>query len=76
MRWQLAQYGWPINGGQHYVPAGTIIDERLMWDAHNIPLPTPLPINARALDQGAYERMLQWGYPQDLVQFDPHAVRP
>jgi hypothetical protein len=76
MRWQLTQHGWPINGGAHYVPVGTIITDDLMWGDSGIKFPVPLPINARALNQSAYDQLCKW-YPNQLhlLQFDPHTVK-
>jgi hypothetical protein len=77
MKWQLAQHGWPVDGGRHYVPTGTIITDDFRWADTGIALPPPMPINARALDQEAWEQMCAW-YPQQLhlIQYDPHTVRP
>jgi hypothetical protein len=76
MRWQLQSHGWPV--GAHLIDVGTIIDGP---DFRNpitgLPLPTPLPINARALSQDAYDQMCAW-YPhhRHLLSYDPHTVTP
>jgi hypothetical protein len=49
---------WPATGSLT-VPAGTIIDgDDPQW--RGIPLPSMMPINAKALDQSAYEALADW----------------
>jgi hypothetical protein len=76
MRWQLVDHGWPVD--QWYVPVGTVIDGNdLRWNG-SVVLPTPLPLNAYALDDEAFEQMRAW-YPAQLhhrLRYDPHNVRP
>jgi hypothetical protein len=53
--------GWPLNGGLRLLPAGTTISDD--GDPSAMPLrdvPTPLPINAKAMDPAAAEAMLHW----------------
>jgi hypothetical protein len=77
MRWQLQSHGWPV--GAHFIDVGTIIEGP---DFRNpitgLPLPIPLPINARALDQEAYDLMCEWVNPEwwHLLSYDPHFVTP
>ena len=52
---------WPVTSGL-CIPAGTILDgENLQWNG--MQLPTPLPMNAKALDQPAYDAMVRWYEP-------------
>ena len=83
---------WPCCGGALCVPAGTVIEwqadgERAriagvptepQWQGTRLPL--PLPLNAKALDQAAYDAMVQWYEPQSdqlsrLLQYGP-GVQP
>ncbi len=57
MKFQLLG-AWPVNGGAVLVPAGTILD-RADWTWLGIRLPWPPPINAMALNQEAYDQLLQ-----------------
>jgi len=66
---------WPCNGGALCVPAGTVIE----WDPdpeaarlarigtypqwRGVRLPLPMPINAKAMDQAAYDAMVGWYTP-------------
>jgi hypothetical protein len=60
MKFQLLG-DWPV--GQFCIPAETIIDgANPLWN--NIPLPLPMPLNARCLDQEAYDAMVAWYSPQ------------
>jgi hypothetical protein len=74
MRWMLVDHGWPV--GQWYVPVGTVIDERMLWNG-SVALPPPMPLNAWACDQEAYDQLCAW-YPELLhrLRYDPHNVRP
>ena len=75
MKWQLLGH-WPV--GQWLVPAGTIITDDLHWGATGIKFPVPLPINARALNQSAYDQLCKWYGPDQwhLLSYDPHHVQP
>ena len=55
MRYRIEPPGWRIAGGNKFLPAGTIVDT----SDPDCPAKglTP-PINARALDQGAWEALL------------------
>ena len=53
---------WPV--GAWCVPAGTIIDANdPQW--RGIPLPRSMPMNAKALDQPAYDALAGW-YGEDF----------
>jgi hypothetical protein len=58
MRFQLRGHGWPIDGGRHLIPEGTIIDTadagwaKVMQGAGSMP-----PPNAMPLDQQTYDLM-------------------
>jgi hypothetical protein len=77
MRWQITQHGWPV--GQFLIDVGTFIDgPGFRNPITGEPLPTPLPITARALDQAAYDQLCEW-YPEEFwrwLQYDPHTVQP
>jgi hypothetical protein len=60
MRFQLTG-DWPCDGGANLIPVGTILD-RDRWGS----LPWPPPINAAALDQAAYDLLLQH-YPYNRI---------
>ena len=83
---------WPVNGGAMLVPAGTVIEweadaERArlaelpstpQWRGQTLPL--PMPLNARCLDQEAFDAMVGWYEPQSdqlvrLLQYSPN-VKP
>ena len=50
---------WPCAGGALLVPAGTVIDGNdPKWNGTS--LPTPMPLNAKALDQDAYDALCVW----------------
>jgi hypothetical protein len=63
---------WPCQGGALCVPAGTVIEwdpgpgaARLagigtypQWQGAQLPL--PMPLNAKCLDQEAYDQMSDW----------------
>lgn len=52
---------WPISNPSTCVPAGTLIDGNdPNWNG--TPLPIPLPMNAKALDQDAADALGRW-YP-------------
>jgi hypothetical protein len=80
MRWQLEQHGWPV--GQHYLEVGTIIEgpdpNKLRNPLTGEVLTPPLPINARALTQDAYDQMCAWYGPEfyHRLRYDPHTVQP
>ncbi len=58
----------PWAAGQLFVPAGTIIDGNdPMWNGN--PLPLPMPLNAKALDQDAYDAMVAWYTPHLIDNF-------
>jgi hypothetical protein len=64
---------WPCHGGALCVPAGTTIE----WDPdagaapragpqwQGAQLPLPMPLNAKCLDQEAYDQMAAWYAPID-----------
>jgi hypothetical protein len=58
MRFQLRQTGWSIDGGRHFLPQGTIIDDSdpggaaIMSRTGGVP-----PNNAQPLDQATYNIM-------------------
>jgi len=56
MRYRIEPPGWRIAGGSEFLPAGTIVDTA----DPNCPAKelTP-PINARALDQAAWQALLE-----------------
>ncbi len=61
MKFQLMG-DWPVSGGSVCVPAGTEIDGNdPLW--RGMALPLPMPLNARALDQEAYDAMVAWYEP-------------
>ena len=63
MRWEITAPGWPVAGGSVLIPPGTVLDGH--WLRYNgVPLPIPLPFNAMACDQEAYDQMTAW-YPED-----------
>ncbi|UGY27310.1 hypothetical protein HU675_0011420 [Bradyrhizobium septentrionale] len=81
---------WPCNGGALLVPADTVIEwdsdpERAriagvptepQWNGTRLPL--PMPINAKCMDQAAYDQMVAW-YSGELVrrlQYDLTNVKP
>jgi hypothetical protein len=77
MRFQITQHGWPV--GAHLIDVGTIIEgPGFRNPITGLPLPTPLPINARALDQAAYDQLCEWHSPEwwHRLSYDPHTVRP
>jgi hypothetical protein len=56
---------WPVARGLT-IPAGTTIDgTNLTWNG--LTLTTPLPIDAKAMDQSASDAMKQW-YGPDLMK--------
>lgn len=58
MRWQLTG-PWPGPGGAFY-EAGTVIDgEAPEWRG------VVMPLNAKALDQSAYDALVRWHYPRN-----------
>ncbi|MGY4227605.1 hypothetical protein ACVMIH_004966 [Bradyrhizobium sp. USDA 4503] len=83
---------WPCNGGSLLVPAGTVIEwiddpeaARIagvptypQWQGTRLPL--PMPLNAKAMDQAAYDQMVRWIEPQSdqllrTIQYGPN-VQP
>lgn len=59
---------WPVNGGALTVPAGTFIDGNdPQWCGMR--LPSVMPIDAKALDQDAYNALLRWysGFAYRLI---------
>ena len=65
MRWQLAG-DWPVAGGARCIPAATIIsagEAPSCWAIPLADLPSPLPLNAEALDNDAALQMLYWYEP-------------
>jgi len=79
MRWMLMA-GWPIAGS--LLPAGTVVSDD--GDPLAIPLgelPTPLPINAMALDDASALQMAVWYDEADTIggwhqlHFDPSVDR-
>jgi hypothetical protein len=79
MKWQLLG-PWPIGAGSEIVPAGTIIELRADGSAPTSPhgnrIPLPLPLNARCLDQAAYDQMIAWYTPllddfAHLIHYSP-----
>jgi hypothetical protein len=63
MRWMLAG-DWPVAGGARLLPAGTIVGDGGIPASE---LPSPMPINAMALDDEAAQMMRQW-YPDQLFR--------
>jgi hypothetical protein len=60
MKFQLLG-DWPATGNL-CVPAGTEIDGHdPKWCG--VPLPLPMPLNAKAMDQEAYDALVDWYYP-------------
>ena len=59
MIFQLANHGWPIEGGGTLIPVGSLLDHA-DWQWNGAPLPWPPPVNAVALDQSAYDTLLQF----------------
>ena len=58
MKFQLLG-DWPCQGGALFVPAGTVIDGNdPKW--LGAALPKPMPMNAKALDQDAYDALCLW----------------
>jgi len=72
VRWQLVG-DWPLAG--HIVPSGTALEGVAGADGslakpptwNNQALPTPLPINARALDQESALQMCLWYEETDSI---------
>jgi len=83
---------WPCAGGALLVPAGTTIE----WDPdperarvasigtyphwRGVRLPLPMPLNAKCMDQAAYDAMLGWHEPHNdqiarLLHYTPN-VKP
>jgi hypothetical protein len=52
-RWALCG-GWPLSGG-YFLPPDTVVDSAKWFGPDNRPLPEWLPIDAKALDQEAWE---------------------
>lgn len=79
MIFQLTHHGWPIEGGAKLIPVGTLLDHA-DWQWNGTPLPWPPPINAIALDQAAYDTLLQF-HPYYLIltandAIDRHGDKP
>jgi hypothetical protein len=66
---------WPVTG-QHIIPANTVIDESMQWNG--IPIPWPLPLNAKALDQEALNALACWHGEElfHLLQYTPGLCLP
>ncbi|MCA1513640.1 hypothetical protein [Bradyrhizobium sp. NBAIM01] len=76
MKFQLLG-DFPCKGGAMVIPVGTMIEyapgeaaARVVaspWEAggqfNGTPVPIPLPLNAKALDQAAYDQMVAWYTP-------------
>jgi hypothetical protein len=60
MRFQIAEAGWPV--GQFLIPAGTVIDTEADDDWSRLVRERGLPLNARPMDNEAYEFMVR-AYP-------------
>lgn len=60
MRWQLLG-DWPVS--QFVIPSGTIIDLDVSKEWNGTIIPLPMPLNAKCLDQAAYEQMVAWYEP-------------
>ena len=82
MRWIIGTGGWPLAGGLRLLPPNTIISDD--GDPLAIPLgelPTPLPINAMALDDASALQMAVWYDEADTIggwhqlHFDPSVDR-
>ena len=69
MKFQLAQHGWPINGGAWLIPVGTIFDldkpAEQLNDHERLALGKLPPMNAVPLDTDCAEAMAK-GYPGHL----------
>jgi hypothetical protein len=63
MRFQLVGCGWSV--GAFLVPQGTILDST-NWTWHGMPLPSPPPVNAAAMDQEAFNELLKH-YPANRI---------
>jgi hypothetical protein len=63
MKFQLIG-AWATNVG--LVPAGTCLDDE-HWCWHGMPLSWPPPINAACCDQAAYEMMVNYYPPQQIL---------
>lgn len=78
MKFQLLG-DWPVAGGSVLIPAGTELDgNNPQW--RGIRLPMPMPLNAKCLDQEAYDAMVRWYEPQSdqlarLIHYSPN-VKP
>jgi hypothetical protein len=68
---------WPV--GQFLIPAGTEIDGNApQWNG--VALPLPMPMNAKALDQEAYDHLVESYSPTNdnflhLLHFAP-GIKP
>ena len=93
MKFQLLG-DWPIKGGAMVIPVGstieyvagapsaTVVTEPWAVGAqfNGTPVPIPLPLNAKCLDQEAYGAMVRWYEPQSdqllrVLQYSPD-VKP
>ena len=58
MRFQLSGHSWPINGGAHLIPVGTILDAKnWTWRGISLPPLDKIPLNAVALDQEGWDHL-------------------
>jgi hypothetical protein len=60
MKFQLREIGWPIKGGNVFIPQGTIIDTVAgtdPWSPIVASLGLTPPVNAQPLDQATYNTM-------------------
>jgi hypothetical protein len=61
MKGQLRSYGWPLQGGRSFIPAGQIIDTDAGTDAWSrlvvaLGITAP-PVNMQPFDQSTYDLM-------------------
>jgi hypothetical protein len=79
MKWEL-RGDWPIKGGTLVIPAGEILhgsaDGTVRWK--DIVVPTPLPMEAKALTPEAADLLLHWHghHHRHLLHFGGHEPRP
>jgi hypothetical protein len=52
--------------GQYLIPAGTTLD-RADWQWNGVTLPWPVPANAMALDQEAYDELCRHHEPHRVL---------
>ena len=92
MKFQLLG-DWPVSGGAMVVPAGTTIEYDPDPEAARLAgigtapmylgtvLPLPMPLNAKAMDQAAFDQMVAWYEPISdqlirTLQYDRSNVKP